>query len=66
MKIVNETDLSYANIGVVIDDVIKKDIGSTHYVGQVEYFEFTLMGIKYKCQLRYLKRYVEWRFIEKC
>lgn len=65
MKIINETNLCYAELGLLIDNIIKSDIGSTHYYGQVEHTIVEFGSHKIQVQIRYLKRYVEWRFYEK-
>lgn len=62
MKIVNNTDLSYKEIGAIMDVIIEDSKEDTHYFGQTE-----SVLIKYKdriirVEIRYLKRYVEWRF----
>ena len=64
MKIVNETDLSYSTIGLIIDNIMEKDTGSTHYYGQIEWTIVEMAHRKIKVQIRYLKKYVEWRFSE--
>ena len=64
MKIENSPCLPYKIIGQIIDDYIEKNYADTCYVGKIEYFEFMYKGNKYKCQIRYLKSYVEWRFYE--
>ena len=65
MKIINETNLCYAELGLLIDNIIKSDIGITHYYGQVEHTIIEFGIHKIQVQIRYLKRYVEWRFDEK-
>jgi hypothetical protein len=63
MKIVNETDLSYATIGKIIDIIKDEGVGDTHYFGQVEYTTCELEnGKEVRIIIRYLKKYVEWRF----
>ena len=64
MKIVNNTDLSYKEIGAIMDVIIEDSKEDTHYFGQTE-----SILIKYKekykiirVEIRYLKRYLEWRF----
>lgn len=64
MKIVNETNLEYATIGMIIDNIIKKSYDDTHYFGQIEWTIVEVGSYKIKVQIRYLKRYVEWRFKE--
>jgi hypothetical protein len=62
MKIINDTNLSYEMVGKLIDMTLKQDIGSTHYVGQVLYGSFEVGNKEVRVQIRYLKKYVEWRF----
>lgn len=65
MKIINEPCLPYKVIGQVIDEYQNKWYVDTCYVGKVEYFKIEYKHKQYKVQIRYLKRYVEWRFYEK-
>lgn len=65
MKIINETNLCYAELGLLIDNIIKIDNGSTHYHGQVELTTVEFGSHIIQVQIRYLKRYIEWRFYEK-
>ena len=62
MKIVNNTDLSYKEIGSIIDLIIKESQEDTHYIGQIEVEKVEYKKRIIKIQIRYLKRYVEWRF----
>lgn len=62
MKIINNTDLSYSTIGLIIDNIMDKNKGSTNYYGKVELCEVEVALKKIRVQIRYLKRYVEWRF----
>lgn len=62
MKIVNNTNLPYKVIGQVIDDYLKENWGSTSYIGKVEAMTIDYKDVIYKVQVRYLKKYVEWRF----
>ena len=62
IKIINNTDLFYKEIGEIIDNITWDYRGETNYVGKI-----TSMKIKYKrkiisIQIRYLKKSVEWRF----
>lgn len=66
MKIVNETNLTYREIGTLIDYVMNDTRGSTHYVGKIDFCVVSLGEHRVEIQIRYLKRYVEWRFREKC
>lgn len=62
MKIINEVNLPYRVIGQVIDDYLNDDRQVTIYYGKIDYFTIDYKDILYKVQVRYLKRYVEWRF----
>ena len=62
MKIVNETNLSYSTIGLLIDNVMEKNKGNTMYYGKVEHCIAMIGSIKVNIQIRYLKTFVEWRF----
>lgn len=64
MKIINKTDLDYSTIGLIIDNIMKSNTGSTHYYGQIEWTIVEMAHRKVKVQIRYLKRYVEWSFYE--
>ena len=62
MKIINKTDLTYKDIGMIIDGIIKSSVGDTCYVGKIDYcFVGTSKGT-IKVQIRYMKRDVEWAF----
>lgn len=63
MKIINDAGLPYKIIGQVIDDVINRDEDETIYTGKVEAFTIDYKDNLYKVQIRYLKRFVEWRFM---
>lgn len=62
MKIINETDLSYSTIGSIIDNIIESNKGNTAYYGKVELAIVEVARKKINVQIRYLKKYVEWRF----
>ena len=64
MKIINDASLPYKIIGGIIDYYINNNYEDTCYYGKIEYFNFMYKGNKYRCQIRYLNRYVEWRFYE--
>jgi len=63
MKIINEAGLPYKIIGQVIDDVINRGEDETIYTGKVEAFTIDYKDNLYKVQIRYLKSFVEWRFM---
>lgn len=50
MKIINNTDLSYSTIGLIIDNIIEKDTGNTNYYGKVELckVEIAMQKLEYK------------------
>lgn len=64
IKIINKTNLPYKVIGQVIDDYINDGRQITIYYGKTELFTIDYKDILYRVQVRYLKRYVEWRFIK--
>ena len=64
MKIVNKTDLSYEEIGKIIDLIINSGYDDTHYAGQIQWSIVAVHFKKVQVQIRYLKRYTEWRFKE--
>lgn len=64
MKIVNNTSLNYEAIGKLIDKIIEESYDDTHYEGQIYICGMLYKGKEIKIQIRYLKKYVEWRFDE--
>lgn len=64
MKIINDAHLPFEVIGQIIDKYINDSYGDTLYYGKIDYFKMKYKGQIYKVQVRYLKRYVEWRFYE--
>lgn len=62
MKIINNTDLSYKEIGEIIDELISTSNGYTNYYGKIEVGKVLYKGKSINITIRYLKRYVEWRF----
>lgn len=64
MKIVNETNLRYAELGLIIDNIMKSNTGSTNYYGKTEVLIIEFGSHNIRVEIRYLKRYVEWRFSE--
>lgn len=65
MKIINNTSLNYSTIGQIIDSVLSMKKVDTHYYGQVECATVEVKKQIIKLQIRYLKKYTEWRFDEK-
>ncbi len=64
MKIINEARLPYEVIGQIIDKYINENIEDTLYYYKIEYFNFRYNKKIYKMQVRYLKKYVEFRVVE--
>ena len=62
MKIINNTNLSYKEIGEIIDEIISTSNGYTNYYGKIEVVKILYNGDPINITIRYLKRYVEWRF----
>ena len=62
MKIINNTNLSYKEIGEIIDEIISTSKEYTNYDGKVEVCKVLYKGDPINIQIRYLKKYVEWRF----
>lgn len=62
MKIINNTNLSYKAIGEIIDEIISTSKGNTNYVEKIEVGKVLYNGEPINITIRYLKRYVEWRF----
>ena len=62
MKIVNNTDLSYREIGLIIDGIMEDSKEDTNYYDKVDILKINYKNKSIKIQIRYLKRYVEWRF----
>lgn len=61
MKIINNTNLSYKEIGEIIDELIQVK-EETNYVGKIEVGKVLYNGEPINITIRYLKKYVEWRF----
>lgn len=64
MKIVNNTSLNYEAIGKLMDKIIEESYDDTHYAGQIYICGMIYKDKEIKIQIRYLKKYVEWRFDE--
>lgn len=61
MKIINNTNLSYKEIGDIIDELMQAK-EETNYVGKIEIGKVLYNGVPINIQIRHLKKYVEWRF----
>ena len=60
MKILNETSLTYEELGRIIDKVMESQV--TIYEGKIELLKVGFKNDVIKIQIRYLKSYTEWRF----
>lgn len=61
--IVNDTDLDVRDIGNIIQSIQEAYPAKTNYYGKVEATTIIHCNKEYKIQIRYLKNYVEWRFM---
>ena len=61
--IVNDTDLDVRDIGNIIQSIQDAYPARTNYYGKVEANTIIHCNKEYKIQIRYLKSYVEWRFM---
>lgn len=64
MKIINNTNLDYSTIGLIIDKILSENKGDTNYYGKVDVIVVEIGIYNIRVQVRYLKRFVEWRFDE--
>lgn len=64
MLIRNKTNLDYVTIGMLIDEIQKRNTDNTAYYGKIEHCTMQVGSHKIKVQIRYLKRYTEWYFTE--
>ena len=62
MKIINNTNLSYKEIGAIIDEIINTSKEDTNYDGKIEVGKVLYNGKPINITIRYLKKFVEWRF----
>lgn len=63
IMIINETDLDMRDIGNIIQSIQDTYPERTNYYGKVEATTIVHCNKGYKIQIRYLKNYVEWRFM---
>lgn len=63
IMIINETDLDMRDIGNIIQSIQDTYPERTNYYGKVEATTIVHCNKAYKIQIRYLKSYVEWRFM---
>ena len=62
--VINQTDLSNEVIGKMVDQILREGKEETIYYGKINSYRFVHGKKSYKLQIKYLKRYVEWRFME--
>lgn len=64
VMIINETDIPMEYIAKTMEQIQRDNIGDTNYYGKIDIYRFisNYDNKAYTCQIRYLKRYVEWRF----
>lgn len=62
MKLINNTNLSYKEIGQIIDEIINTSKEDTNYDGKIEVGKVLYNGKPINITIRYLKKFVEWRF----
>lgn len=55
LKIKNESSLNYQEIGFIIDDILKRTIGKTFYVGKWDYYEYEINNKKVKIETLQMK-----------
>ena len=64
MKIINEANLTYREVGKIIDQIQDTFKGETMYVGKTDDYSVWFEGRKIRITIRYLKSYTEWGFYE--
>lgn len=62
IKIINNTDLFYKEIGEIIDNISWTYKNETNYIGKIDYLKIKYKRQNIKIQIRYLKKSVEWSF----
>ena len=62
IKIINNTDLFYKEIGEIIDNIQWDSRGETQYLGKVDVLRIQYKRQHLKIQIRILKKWSEWRF----
>lgn len=64
MKIINEANLTYREVGKIIDQIQEEFLEDTIYFGKTDSYSVWFEGRKIRITIRYLKSYVEWAFYE--
>lgn len=62
IKIINNTDFYYKELGEIIDNIQWDNRGDTNYEGKVDYFRIKFKRVKLKIRVRTLKKSIEWKF----
>lgn len=62
IKIINNTDLFYKEIGEIIDNIQWDTRGETQYEGKTMYMEIKYKRMKLKINIKTLKTSAVWRF----
>lgn len=65
VMIINETSIPMEYIAKTMAQIQRDNVEDTNYYGKIDIYRFisNYDNKSYICQIRYLKRYVEWRFI---
>lgn len=64
VMIINETNIPMEYIAKTMAQIQRDNVEDTIYYGKIDIYRFISDYDRksYICQIRYLKRYVEWRF----
>lgn len=62
--IINKTKLSMEDLGKIIHMIQEESYDDTNYYGKIDYCKVGYKGNEYKIQIRTLKTYTEWIFVE--
>ena len=62
IKIINNTDFYYKELGEIIDNISWSNRGDTNYVGKIDIIRVKFKRVNLRIQVRTLKKSVEWRF----
>jgi len=62
IKIINNTDLFYKEIGEIIDNIQWENKKETQSEGKTMYMEIKYKRLPIKIHIKNLKNWVEWRF----
>ena len=62
IRIINNTDLYYKEIGEIIDNIQWEYRRDTNHVGKIDFIKIKYKRQNIEIQIRYLKKSIEWRF----